>query len=75
MTPLRWGILGAGSIAGALAHALTQTETGTCHGIASRTIEKAKAFAERFSIPKTYGRYEDMLAVVSELVDRERATL
>ncbi len=62
MQRLRWGILGAGNIAGALAQALTQTRSGTALGVASRHTGKAKAFAARFGIPRSYGCYEDMLA-------------
>jgi len=62
MTQLRWGLLAAGSIAKAFAHGLTQTDSGTGAGVASRSLDKAQAFAEEFDIPKAYGRYEDMLA-------------
>ncbi len=62
MKPLKWGILGTGNIAGALAHALMQTDSGICLGVASRTAGKAQAFAGKFNIPKSYGCYEDMLA-------------
>ncbi len=62
MKSLGWGILGAGNIAGALAQALKQTDSGTAVAIASRNSGKAKDFAEKHGIPKAYGRYDDMLS-------------
>ncbi|MBT7067478.1 MAG: Gfo/Idh/MocA family oxidoreductase [Verrucomicrobia bacterium] len=62
MTQLRWGLLAAGNIAHAFAHGLTQTDSGVCAGVASRTLDKAQAFAREFDIPKVYGSYDEMLA-------------
>ena len=62
MRQLRWGLLAAGGIAKAFAHALTQTDSGKAAAVASRSLEKAKAFAAEFGIPSAYGNYEDMLA-------------
>ena len=47
-TTLRWGILGAGKIAKAFATDLEQTDRGTLVAVASRSLDKAKAFAEPF---------------------------
>jgi len=62
MKNVRWGLLAAGGIAGAYAHALSQTAAKGAMAVASRDKEKAKKFAENFQIPKSYGRYEDLLA-------------
>jgi predicted dehydrogenase/aryl-alcohol dehydrogenase-like predicted oxidoreductase len=62
MTQLRWGLLAAGNIAKAFAKGLSQTETGTAAAVASRSLDKSKAFAEEFNIPKAYGSYEELLA-------------
>ena len=61
MTQLRWGLLAAGNIAKAFAHGLAQTDSGVAAAVASRSLDKAKSFADEFDIPVTYGRYEDML--------------
>ena len=62
MKQLRWGLLAAGNIAKAFAHGLTQTDAGVGTAVASRSLDRAKVFAEEFDIPHAYGRYEDMLA-------------
>jgi len=63
MTRLRWGILGCAAIADrAVIPAIQASETGELVGIASRNEEKAKAKAEQFGIPKSYGSYEALLA-------------
>lgn len=58
---IRWGILAAGSIAGSFAKAVNATEGNVLHGIASREIEKARAFAEKYAVNRTYGSYGDLL--------------
>ena len=55
MTQLRWGLLAAGGIAHAFAKGLTQTDSGVCAAVASRSLDKARAFDEEFDIPKAYG--------------------
>lgn len=55
------GILGAGGIAHVLAHTMLQMEEVNLMAVASRTLDKAKAFAEEFNIPKAFGSYEEML--------------
>ena len=62
MTQLRWGLLAAGGIAHAFAKGLTQTDSGVCAAVASRSLDKARAFAKEFDIPTAYGSYEEMLA-------------
>ena len=56
------GIIGAGWIAEKMAAALAPLEDYCVYAIASRSIEKAQAFAERWNIAKAYGSYEEMVA-------------
>ena len=55
------GIIGAGWIADKMAEALSPLSDYCVDAIASRSLEKAAAFAERWNVPKAYGSYEEML--------------
>ena len=60
---MKVGIIGAGRIAGFMATALRDKPQGCeVYAIASRSLEKAQAFAAQYGIPKAYGSYEEMLA-------------
>ncbi|MDR3050443.1 MAG: Gfo/Idh/MocA family oxidoreductase [Oscillospiraceae bacterium] len=62
MQTIRFGILGAGAIAGRWmkdAHTLRGARV-TC--VASRNEAKARAFADAWGIPKAVGSYEDLVA-------------
>ena len=60
-TKLKWGIIGAGSIARKFAHGLAGSKTGTLAAVGSRSIESAKKFTSEF--PATaHGSYEALLA-------------
>jgi xylose dehydrogenase (NAD/NADP) len=52
---LRWGILGTGWIAGIFAAALAKTRTGRLQAVASRQLERAKAFAGRHGGATAHG--------------------
>ena len=54
-------IIGAGRIAEYMAKTLRLMEGVKPYAIASRDIDKAKAFAEKQDFDKAYGSYEDML--------------
>ncbi|MCR5277992.1 MAG: Gfo/Idh/MocA family oxidoreductase [Lachnospiraceae bacterium] len=58
---MKVGILGAGSIAGVVSGTLEQMPEIGCHAVASRNIDKAKAFAKEHGYAKAYGSYEEML--------------
>jgi dihydrodiol dehydrogenase / D-xylose 1-dehydrogenase (NADP) len=61
--PLRWGIASTGVISFDFANALS-TELPTEHeivAVAARNEQNAKEFAKKFSIPKFYGGYENMM--------------
>lgn len=65
MTPkkkINWGIMGLGKIARTFARDLQLTENAILHGVASRSAEKAKAFADEFGALKSYGSYESLVA-------------
>ncbi len=55
---MKIGIIGAGGIAGVLAMTMAQLEEVQTYAIASRTLEKAEAFAKKYGFEKAYGSYE-----------------
>lgn len=55
---MKIGILGAGTIARKMAVTVNGMDGVTLGAIASRSVEKAKAFAEEFSAEKYYDSYE-----------------
>ena len=55
------GIVGAGHIAEKMATTLAQMDDMHCLAIGSRSLGKAQAFAARFSIPRAYGSYDELL--------------
>ena len=72
---MKIGILGAGGIAGTMATTLnrmkkamqgTPDRPGICdvelYAVGSRTLDKAKQFAEKFGVQKAFGSYEEMLS-------------
>ncbi len=59
---LKVGILGAGGIACAMAKTISQMPSACCFAVASRDLEKARKFAEKWGIKKAYGSYEEMLS-------------
>lgn len=61
MTKLQWGIVGLGTIAHEFAETFDQT-TSELTACASRSKEKAEAFAKQYDLPKAYGSYAELLA-------------
>ena len=59
---LRVGIVGAGWIAEKAAITLNGLQECACHAIASRSLEKAQAFASKWGIPFAYGSYGELIA-------------
>lgn len=57
---VKFGILGAGAIAGTFCDAVNGIQEHL-HAVASRDLEKAEAFAKTHAIPKAYGSYEELL--------------
>ena len=58
---MKLGVLGAGKISYSTAPAMVAVEEVECYAVASRSYEKAKAFADTFGFEKAYGSYEAML--------------
>ena len=56
------GIIGAGHIAEKMATTLNGMEDCSCLAVASRSLEKAQAFAARFNVQRAYGSYDELLA-------------
>jgi predicted dehydrogenase len=59
---MRWGIIGAGSIAGKFARALKITENAEFYAVASRSREKAAAFSREYGAQVSYGSYAELAA-------------
>jgi len=59
-TETRWGILGTGLIAHAFAEALRLLPDARLMAVASRTAERADAFAREFDVPLRFDRYESL---------------
>ena len=60
MKKFRWGIIGTGKIAHTFAEALAGCEDAELYAVASRTIDKAQQFAEKYGFAKSYGSYQEL---------------
>lgn len=60
--PLRWGLLGTAGINRALIPPLQTSKRNKLMAVASRTQEKAEAYAREKKIPHAFGSYEALLA-------------
>lgn len=58
---MRIGVLGTGKIAGILSETFAGMQEAERYAVASRTLEKAKAFAETYGYEKAYGSYLDLI--------------
>ena len=56
------GILGAGWIAGKMAETVAAMDGYEISAVASRSIEKARDFANKWNIPNAYGSYEALVS-------------
>jgi len=59
---IRWGILSTAKINNALINPIKQAVRSELVAVASRNLEKAKAYAKEKGIPKAHGSYEDLLS-------------
>lgn len=57
----RVGIMGTGNIAGVMAGTIKKMKNVKCHGVASRSEERAQEFANEYGIKVAYTSYEEML--------------
>jgi predicted dehydrogenase len=60
--PVRWGILGAGRIADALAADIGRTDGNQVVAVGARDAGRAAAFAARHGAARSYGSYEALVA-------------
>lgn len=60
--PLRWGILAPGKIAHSFAAALRSGTRQEVAAVGSRSLHRAKAFADEFGAPAAYGSYDELAA-------------
>jgi predicted dehydrogenase len=58
---IKWGIIGLGNMAEVISTTIDGNKDAIVHGVASRSIEKAKSFAARHGKCKAYGSYDEML--------------
>ncbi|MFF5936525.1 Gfo/Idh/MocA family protein [Streptomyces sp. NPDC012508] len=59
---VRWGVLATGGIAAKFAGDLLAADDAEVVAVASRTEASARAFADRFGIPKAYGSWAALVA-------------
>jgi xylose dehydrogenase (NAD/NADP) len=60
---IRWGIISTARIAeGEVIPAIQQSRNGVVMAVASRDMDKGRAFAARCNIPKVYDSYEELIA-------------
>lgn len=64
---IRYGIIGAGSIARRFARDIKLANDSELVAVSSRSIEKSKDFCNEFDISNSFGNYKDM--VMSDLID------
>lgn len=62
---IRYGIIGVSSIANRFAAGLNLTKDGIPYAISSRSLDKAKDFADKHNIPNYYGDYQQLIAAPS----------
>lgn len=66
---IRWGIIGLGAMAEVFANALEASRESTVAAVASRSMDKANAFAKRHHTGRAYASYEDMLMAEKNELD------
>lgn len=60
--PVRWGVVGPGRIAAGVVRDLADVPGGVLHAVASRSLDRAKAFADEHGAAVAYGSYAELLA-------------
>lgn len=55
-----WGIIGCGQIANQFATSLSLIPNASLHAVASRSIERASKFAQKFGVENFYNSYEEL---------------
>ncbi len=63
LRPVRWGVLGAARIAeGAVLPGMVRSRYCEPVALAARNADRARAMADKFGIPRSYGGYDALLA-------------
>ncbi|HEY2044187.1 MAG TPA: Gfo/Idh/MocA family oxidoreductase [Jatrophihabitans sp.] len=60
--PVRWGILGAGRIAGRVGDDIARTDGNVVSAVAAREAGRAAGFAARYEGARSYGSYAELAA-------------
>lgn len=60
--PIRWGILGAGWIAGYVAPDIAASDGSVLAAVGARDGARAAAFAEKHGVARSYGSYDELVA-------------
>lgn len=61
MLDFKVGIMGAGKIAGTIADTLNKLHSFVPYAIASRDLDKANEFGDKYNVEKRYGSYEELV--------------
>ena len=59
-TKIRWGIVGPGKIARKFVSDLLLVEDADVSAVASRSLERAQAFAKEYNVAHIFGSYEEL---------------
>src|SRR3990170_4690347 len=60
---VRWGVLGCAGVAEqVVVPGIQRSRNGTVLGVASRDPQRAREFARKFSIARSYGSYQALLS-------------
>lgn len=60
-TTIKWGILGTSYISEVMANAIQESQTSQLVAIGSRSLTTAKNFSNKFSVPRVYNDYQNLL--------------
>ncbi len=60
MEKVRWGLVSTARINRRFIPAVRESERGELVAVASRSLEKAQAYADEWQIPQAYGSYQEM---------------
>ncbi len=58
---IKWGIIGLGKIAHRFAEDMLFSENSILYGVASRSLDKAREFGNRYNSVKYFGSYEELI--------------
>ncbi|HUU02971.1 MAG TPA: Gfo/Idh/MocA family oxidoreductase [Myxococcota bacterium] len=64
---IRWGIMGTAGIASEMVRAIHASDNGQVVAVASRTPERARAWAAAHGVQTAFGAYDDLLSARNQL--------